>query len=75
MIIEPDQIKKLKVRYLKCSKGGLHEGEVLNFVCIDANCKNKGLICPVCQNTTHAGYQTMHLKIFLNEIAKNIYNQ
>lgn len=75
MSIEPDLIKKLRVRYLRCTKGDLHEGEVLNFICIDPACRNKGLICPVCQNTTHEGHQTLHLKLFLNEISKTLYSQ
>jgi hypothetical protein len=65
-MIEPEQIKKLRVRYLKCSKGDLHQGEVLNFICIDPNCRSKGLICPVCQSTSHEGHQTLHLKLFLS---------
>ena len=74
MSIEADQIKKLRVRYLKCSKGDLHEGEVLNFICVDPACRTKGLICPVCQSTTHQGHQTLHLKLFLSEINKTLYN-
>jgi hypothetical protein len=74
MSIESDQIKKLRVRYLKCGKGDLHEGEVLNFICIDPACRNKGLICPVCQNTTHDHHQTLHLKLFLAEINKTLYS-
>jgi hypothetical protein len=75
MSIEPDQIKKLRVRYLRCTKGDLHEGEVLNFICIDPACRAKGLICPVCQNTTHEGHKTLHLKLFLSEISRTLYNQ
>jgi hypothetical protein len=74
MSIESDHIKKLRVRYLKCGKGDLHEGEVLNFICIDPACRNKGLICPVCQNTTHEHHQTLHLKLFLAEINKTLYS-
>jgi hypothetical protein len=74
MSVESEQIKKLRVRYLKCSKGDMHEGEVLNFICIDPACRNKGLICPVCQNTTHDQHQTLHLKLFLAEINKTLYN-
>lgn len=68
MSINLEQLKKLKVRYLKCSKGDLHQGEVLNFICIDPQCKNKGLVCPVCQATDHQHHHTMHLKMFLTEI-------
>lgn len=74
MSSEPDFIKKVKVKYLKCKKGDMHDGEILNFICIDTACKAKGLICPVCQSTLHEGHQTLHLKVFLNEINKSLYN-
>lgn len=70
--IEEEYIKKAKVKYFKCKQGGLHDGEIMNFICIDPNCKNKGLICPVCQSTDHEGHQSMHLKIFLAEIGKQL---
>ena len=44
----------------------------MNFICIDSNCKKKGLICSVCQNSSHSGHQALHLKIFLSEIHKNL---
>jgi hypothetical protein len=48
---------------------------VLNFICIDPTCRTKGLICPVCQNTTHQGHQNLHLKLFLAEINRTLYHQ
>ena len=47
---------------------------MLNFICIDPACRSKGLICPVCQNTTHQGHQTLHLKLFLAEINRTLYH-
>lgn len=47
---------------------------MLNFICIDPACRSKGLICPVCQSTTHEGHETLHLKLFLTEINKTLYN-
>lgn len=38
---------------MKCREGGLHDGEVLNFVCVDTKCAKKGLICPVCRMNDH----------------------
>lgn len=68
-------IKNVKVQYLHCPKAGLHEGEILSFICIDAACPSKGLICPICLNQEHAAHQTMHLKLFLHEIHGNIYDK
>ena len=48
---------------------------MLNFICVDPQCKQKGLICPVCQTTSHQGYQSLHLKVFLSEIHKTIYSK
>lgn len=67
-----DFIKKTKVKYLKCKQGADHQGEVLNFICIDPSCNKKGLICPVCQTSYHNGHQVLHLKIFLSEIHRNL---
>lgn len=31
-------IKGKKITYLNCDKGGLHEGEALNYICIEEKC-------------------------------------
>ena len=38
-----------KIYYQKCQKGELHKDEDLNTVCFDKECKQKGLICGVCE--------------------------
>lgn len=46
--MEPD-IKNTKMKYLECNNGDLHEGEILNLVCIDPTCKDNGMICSICR--------------------------
>jgi hypothetical protein len=75
MNIDSEEFKKVRIRYLKCPRGDLHQGEVLNFICVDPLCSSKGLICPVCQSTTHQGHHTLHLKIFLAEVNRNLYQK
>jgi hypothetical protein len=48
-----DSLKKSRMQYMKCREGGLHDGELLNFVCVDTKCEKKGLICPVCRMNEH----------------------
>jgi hypothetical protein len=31
-------IKTKRLKYLECLSGEMHEGEVLNFICIDPKC-------------------------------------
>lgn len=45
-----EDIKTRAINYLNCTLGDMHEGEQLNFVCLDSNCKEIGLICPVCRS-------------------------
>lgn len=48
-----ESIKGKKIQYFNCDKGNLHEGEALNYICIDEKCKNKGLMCSICLNEEH----------------------
>lgn len=56
-VVNSDYIKKSKIHYLKCDEGELHQGEVLNFVCVDSKCSKKGLICPVCRMSDHQDHK------------------
>lgn len=47
----------------------------MSFVCVDANSKKKGLICPVCRELEHRDEEVLHLKVFLDEIYKQYSNQ
>ena len=60
-----------KINYLECIEGKSHEGEKLNFVCIDLKCKENGLICSVCRSETHKNHKVMPLKMFLSDLSSN----
>ncbi|KAL4506566.1 hypothetical protein ABPG72_000137 [Tetrahymena utriculariae] len=61
---------KNKFVYFECDIDG-HESNLLNQVCIDTQCKNRGLICLFCQYHSHKGHEIRPLKIFLNEYQAN----
>ncbi|KAL4436299.1 hypothetical protein ABPG74_015890 [Tetrahymena malaccensis] len=65
-------IKQSKLRYLECPKGHLHDGEQLNFICVDPVCKDSGLICSICRIEIHQKHKVMPLKIFLCEVASKM---
>ena len=41
------------IQYLKCSKGGLHEDENLNIVCLEKTCLEKLINCCACIEEDH----------------------
>lgn len=67
-----EAIKTAQIRYLECEKGCLHEGEQLNFICVDSGCKEAGIICSICRMDSHSKHKVMPLKIFLCEIASKM---
>ncbi|CAD8050421.1 unnamed protein product [Paramecium primaurelia] len=67
-----EDIKTRPINYLNCTFGDMHEGEQLNFVCLDTTCKEMGLICPVCRSQKHAKHKVIPLKIFLADISINV---
>ncbi|CAK75657.1 unnamed protein product (macronuclear) [Paramecium tetraurelia] len=67
-----EDIKSRVMNYFNCPLGDIHEGEQLNFVCLEANCKEMGLICPVCRTQKHSKHKVIPLKIFLADIYTNI---
>ncbi|CAD8057396.1 unnamed protein product [Paramecium primaurelia] len=67
-----EDIKTRAINYLNCTLGDMHEGEQLNFVCLDTTCKEMGLICPVCRSQKHAKHKVIPLKIFLADISNNV---
>lgn len=66
----PDSIKKMTLHYSHCPNGDLHTGELMNLVCVDANCQHRGLICPICRMNNHEEHQILPLKVFLDEVKK-----
>lgn len=62
-------IQGKKITYLNCDKGDLHEGEALNYICLDNKCTDKGIMCSICLNQNHSKHNHMPLKIFLSQIS------
>lgn len=54
--------------YLKCERGGLHEGENLNQICMDQACQGQDLICCTCESELHANHRIIPLKVFLSQV-------
>ena len=53
-----------KFKYPTCH---LHE-ELLNYICLHANCKSNRLICVLCQSERHSeGHYTRPLKMYMTE--------
>ena len=65
-----DALPIIKLKYFHCRKAGLHDGEVLNYVCIEKGCQEKGLICSVCKND-HSDHHVLPLKYFLNKLKQH----
>ena len=61
-------IKKYSLKYVHCPHNGLHTGEVMNMVCVDSACSNRGLICPICRMENHETHQILPIKTFLEQI-------
>jgi hypothetical protein len=53
-----------------CDKGGSHDGEFLNLICIESSCANKGLICSICKAESHDKHRVYPLRMFMEEIEK-----
>ncbi len=62
--------KSKKLNYFSCNKGGLHEGEHLNYICLNKECTERGLVCSICRNTDHIKHEdnVCSLKLFLNSL-------
>ncbi|EGR28180.1 hypothetical protein IMG5_181090 [Ichthyophthirius multifiliis] len=58
----------------KCQNGKLHQGECLNFICYDPECKNNGILCSICRIESHQNHKTIPLKLFLSDITNKIQN-
>jgi hypothetical protein len=62
-----------KLKYPKCDKKKEHAKESLNFVCLSANCKARGLICVQCKSGgEHNGHNIQPLKLFLVKLEESL---
>ena len=52
--------------YLTCKKEGLHEGECLNLLCLEKDCKFD-LICAICHEEFHKDHKTSSIKKLRNQ--------
>ena len=67
-----DLLLQCKLPYLECSKGSMHDGEQLNFICVDPVCRDSGLICSICRMEAHVKHNVFPLKMFLSEVAQKM---
>lgn len=59
-----------KLPSIECQKGGLHEGELQNIVCLDKKCVSKlnFLSCNQCIDELHKSHASLPVKLLLNDI-------
>ncbi|CAD8062816.1 unnamed protein product [Paramecium sonneborni] len=67
-----EDVKSKVMNYLNCPLGDMHEGEQLNFVCLETTCKEIGLICPICRCQKHSKHKVIPLKTFLADLYTNV---
>ncbi|KRW98486.1 hypothetical protein PPERSA_03317 [Pseudocohnilembus persalinus] len=69
-----EKIQQQAIQYQCCNKGGLHEGECLNLICLDKSCKNEKLLCSVCIQDYHSEHQKkiMPVKKFLAMVSEQL---
>lgn len=59
-----------KLAYSKCQRGSLHDGESLNFVCLNQGCASKSLICPICKSEEHVDHEVRPFKFYVEDLWK-----
>ena len=62
---------RYKIKYTECTRDKLHEGELLNFVCLHEECRDDSLICSMCRNGKHKSHPTHPLKFYLEQLKKD----
>lgn len=45
------------------------------MICVDAGCRECGLICSICRVETHAKHKVIPMKLFLIEVAEKMKNR
>lgn len=58
---------RIRMKYFPCLRGGDHEGELLNYVCVKRDCPNRGLLCSICK-LEHQGHSIVSLKGLLTNL-------
>jgi len=61
-----------KIQYPECPLEGFHKGETMNYVCLDAACKDNLLCCNACLEESHKAHHYLPLKLILNDALQKI---
>lgn len=61
--------REYKISYAKCKKGGMHNQEPLNIVCLEDSCCDHRLICSICKTEDHAQHKTQPLKFYIDSLS------
>jgi hypothetical protein len=64
------QASPVRIPRIACAKGGLHNNELINQVCLEKGCVDRGefLLCMVCAEQEHAQHNHIPAKVLLQEI-------
>ncbi|KRW99195.1 hypothetical protein PPERSA_07438 [Pseudocohnilembus persalinus] len=72
MEAKSEQNQNQTIKYPVCPKQGFHEGEPLNHLCLNNQCKSDNIICSFCIEERHKQHQTMPLKVFFHQTNQKI---
>ncbi len=61
--------KEYKISYSRCKKGGMHNEEPLNIVCLEDSCCDQRLICSICKTENHTIHKTLPLKYYIDGLS------
>lgn len=61
--------REYKICYANCKKGGMHNHEPLNIVCLDEACADSRLLCSICKAENHAAHKTQPLKYYIDGLS------
>lgn len=64
-----------KINYKTCTQDSQHDGEKMNFVCLNQDCSLQSLICSICREEQHKGHITRPLKFYIEDLKKKYENE
>lgn len=68
-------IPQYKINYKSCTQDTQHQGEKMNFVCLNEECSMQSLICSFCREEKHKGHITKPLKFYIEDLKKIYENE
>lgn len=51
---------------------GKHDSEPMNMFCIDNECDKRGLLCALCEASSHEHHRILSLKVLLNDVSQDL---